>query len=306
MASSSGYTSGNMETQIENFLDYLSAERGLSPNTIKSYKNDLNHFRTYLAKRRVRTVSRITQSHITGFVRSEMGRGLSARSVARALVAVKMFLAFLTFDGVLKTSPAATIEAPSTWKRVPPVLSTKEVVSIIEAADGEEDLEIRNRAILEVMYAAGLRATEVAALKREDFNMEYAYLRCRGKGSKERVVPVGKPARKAVEAFLDEPRERLLRGKERSELFVTARGGPLSRQTVWRIIKKYALRAGLSRKIYPHTLRHTFATHLLEGGANLRAVQEMLGHADISTTQIYTHVDRKRLKAIHRKYHPRP
>jgi integrase/recombinase XerD len=217
-----------------------------------------------------------------------------------------MFLAFLAFEGVLKENPAATVESPSTWKRVPIVLSTTEVLSLINGADGEKDLEIRDRAILEVMYAAGLRATEVATLRTEDFNTEYSYLRCRGKGSKERVVPVGKPACQAVESFLAGPRERLLKGKEEDTLFVTARGGPLSRQTVWRIIKKYALKAGLSRKVYPHTLRHTFATHLLEGGANLRAVQEMLGHADISTTQIYTHVDRKRLKAIHSKYHPRP
>lgn len=294
-----------MQTHIQNFLDHLSAERGLSPNTISSYKSDLNHFQSYLSGRRVRDVSRITQPHITGFVRSERERGLGPVSVTRALVAVKMFLGFLTFEGVLKANPAAAVERPSTWKKIPSVLTRKEVVSVIEAADGEGNLVVRDRAILEVMYAAGLRATEAAALRMEDFNIEYAYLRCRGKGSKERVVPVGKPACEGVEQFLSGPRDRLLKGKEQDVLFVSVRGRPLSRQTVWRIVKKYAIKAGISRKIYPHIMRHTFASHLLEGGANLRAVQEMLGHADISTTQIYTHVDRKRLKAIHRKYHPR-
>lgn len=295
-----------MRTHIDNFFDYLSAERGLSSNTIRSYKSDLSHFCSYLSMRRVNDVARIKQTHVTGFVQREMERGLGARSTARALVAVKTFLAFLTFEGVTKSNAAAVVEAPSTWKKVPGVLSQKEIISVIEAADGEKDIEVRDRAILEVMYAAGLRATEAATLKKDDFNMEYGYLRCRGKGSKERVVPAGKPACKAVDKFLSGPRDRLLGKKENDALFLNNRGGALSRQTIWRIIKKYALKAGMPRRIYPHIFRHSFATHLLEGGANLRSVQEMLGHADISTTQIYTHVDRKRLKDIHRKYHPRP
>jgi len=295
-----------MQTYIDNFLDYLSAERGLSSNTIGSYRSDLSHFCKYLSKRRVNDVTGIKQAHVSGFVQREMERGLGARSTARALVAVKMFLAFLTFEGVTKSNAAAVVETPSTWKKVPAVLSREEIIFVIEAADGEKDIEIRDRAILEVMYAAGLRATEAATLKKDDFNMQYGYLRCRGKGLKERVVPAGRPACKAVEKFLSGPRDHLLKERENDVLFVSRRGGALSRQTIWRIIRKYALKAGMSRRIYPHIFRHSFATHLLEGGANLRSVQEMLGHADISTTQIYTHVDRKRLKDIHRKYHPRP
>ncbi len=288
------------------FLDYMTAERGLSPNTVESYGRDLGRFRKYLLRRSVRDVGKIGHSHVSGFVAAERERGLSASSAARALVAVKMFMAFLTSEGLVKSDVSTLIEAPKTWQRIPPVLSREEVASLIEAAEGESDLEVRDRAMLEIMYASGLRASEIVSLRKDDFNLEYGYLRCRGKGSRERIVPAGKPACNAVRAYLSGPRERLLKGKEHETLFVSRNGRPLSRQTIWRTINKYALRAGLPRKVHPHTLRHTFATHLLEGGANLRAVQEMLGHADISTTQIYTHVDRKRLKAIHRKFHPRP
>ncbi len=294
-----------MQEQIDAFLDYLSVERGVATNTVVSYGRDLAHFRDYLKGQRVSEVKRIAAKHVTGFVGTERDRGLAARSVARAIVSVKMFLAFLASEGVVKENVAANMEAPTTWKRVPGVLTSEEVLSIIEAADGGDDIEVRNRAMLEVMYASGLRASEVVSLKKNDFHSDYAYLRCRGKGSKERVVPVGKPAVEAVAEYLSGPRDRQLKGKERDELFVTRNGRPLSRQTVWRVLKKYALKAGHGGRVYPHILRHSFATHLLEGGANLRAVQEMLGHADIATTQVYTHVDRKRLKAIHRRFHPR-
>jgi integrase/recombinase XerD len=294
-----------MQENIDAFLDYLAAERGLSANTIRSYGRDLAQFRRYLKDRRVTDPRKIAAKHVTGFVGTERDRGLAARSVARAIVSVKMFLGFLASEGVVGSNVAADIEGPTTWKRVPSVLTSDEVISMIEAADGEDDVEVRNRAILEVMYASGLRASEVVGLQKDDFHADYGYLRCRGKGSRERVVPVGKPAVAAVKDYVTGPRERMLKGGERAELFVTRNGRRLSRQTVWRVLKKYALKAGLGKKVFPHILRHSFATHLLEGGANLRAVQEMLGHADISTTQVYTHVDRKRLKGIHQRFHPR-
>jgi integrase/recombinase XerD len=253
-----------MQENIDAFLDYLSAERGLSANTVESYGRDLGHFRDYLKGRGVSDAKRIAAKHVTGFVGSERDRGLAARSVARAMVSVKMFLAFLASEGVVDRNVAADAEAPTTWKKVPGVLTSEEALAIIEAADGGNDIEVRNRAILEVMYASGLRATEVAGLEKDDFHSDYGYLRCRGKGSKERVVPVGKPAVKAVTDYMEGPRERLLKGKERKELFVTKSGRPLSRQTVWRVLKRYALKAGLSARVYPHIMRHSFATHLLE------------------------------------------
>ncbi len=295
-----------MDEHIENFMNYLSAERGLAANTIYSYQNDLNHFTGFLADEKITSPDEIKPLHIGGFVQAERARGQGPSSVARALAAVKTFMGFLTFEGILKDNPASTVEPPGMWKRIPSVLGNEEIVSMLEAADGDGPLDVRDRAILEVMYAAGLRASEVSTLKLHDFNLEYGYLRCRGKGSRERVVPVGAAAVEMVGKYLEGARDALAKGKEPEELFLTRSGRPLSRQTVWRTIKKYALKAGITRRIYPHTLRHTFATHLLEGGANLRAVQEMLGHSDIATTQIYTHVDRKRLKEIHRKFHPRP
>ncbi len=294
------------EPFVEPFVDFLRLERALSTHTILAYRSDLAQFAKALPAGA--SVSQVTRSQIVEYLMKLKDAGLAAASIARKLVSIKAFYRFLLSQDLIPTDPASVIESPRLWKGLPAVLDVKEVTSLLTAAPGRDGKKgIRDRALLELLYAAGLRVSEAANLKLTDLHLEAGFLRCLGKGGRERIVPVGRQALNWLERYLTEVRPTLLRnGKtEMKQLFLNRFGQPLSRQSIWELIKAYALKAGLKKPVSPHTLRHSFATHLLEAGADLRVVQELLGHATIATTQIYTHVDRTRLKAIHAKYHPR-
>jgi integrase/recombinase XerD len=231
--------------------------------------------------------------------------GLAATSIARNLASLKTFWKFLAMERIVPENVAAVIETPKTWKTIPDVLNRQEVEKLLGAPSRKGLTGPRDKAILELMYATGLRVSEVKDLKKANVNLEAGFVKCSGKGGKERVVPLGKVAKDAIERYIATSRKKLLSKKEDEHLFLSRLGKRLSRQSIWKIIQKYAKQAGIKKHITPHTLRHSFATHLLEGGAELRGVQEMLGHADISTTQIYTHINKDKLKKVHDKYHPR-
>ncbi len=292
-------------TPVDAFLDYLTVECGLSVNTIQAYQRDLRRFADHVGAEAAPDFGRISPKDVTDFLLAEKRRGCAVATVSRALVAVRMFFRFLAAEAVLERDVTETLESPRLWQHLPEVLDTGTVDRLLAAPEaGHDRWPLRDRAVLEMLYATGARASEVGGLRLEDLNREVGYVRCLGKGRKERLVPVGRRAIEAVDAYLAEERPQLDR-RGRPELFLTHTGRVLRRESLWRLVKKYAARVGASPRVSPHTLRHSFATHLLAGGADLRAVQEMLGHVDIATTQIYTHVDQSRLKAIHRKYHPR-
>ena len=295
-----------MKTNIDQFLDYLSLERGLSKNTLTAYARDLNKFTAFLKKRHMLSFKDVKKSDITDFMFFQKDRGLSTNSVARGLAAMKVFFRFLTREGFLKNDIASVIETPKLWKNLPDTISIDEVDKLLSAPNLKDWMGIRDKACLELMYATGLRATEVVNLNIRDVNLGLGVLKCLGKGSKERIVPLGKTAKTAIKRYIDKVRPKRIKSISESGLFLTRLGRKMSRQMLWKIIKRYAKKARINKDIKPHTLRHSFATHLLEGGADLRVVQEMLGHANISTTQIYTHINKERLKSIHRKFHPRP
>ena len=293
-----------MNDDIEQFLEYLTVECGLAANSIGAYRSDLGHFCAYLAGRGKRAFREVRARDIVGFLTHEKARGLSTTSISRALAAVRMLFKFLTVEGRIPKNVASTLESPHLWRRLPDVLDVDDIEALLAAPDLSTPLGVRDRAILEVMYATGARVSETADLKLADVNFDFRYLRCFGKGSKERVVPIGVRAVDAVRQYVEEVRPKLDK-KGAPLLFLSKSGRRLRRETIWAKVRKCALAAGLRKKVSPHTLRHSFATHLLEGGADLRSVQEMLGHANIATTQIYTHVDKDRLKTVHKKFHPR-
>ncbi len=288
---------------LKDFLSYLSLERALSSNTVKAYENDINKFFNYLDARSI-NFDNVRRDIISDFLWEQREQGMEATTVARNLVALKMFFRFLLREGYIQDDPTLALESPRLWKRLPQTLSVDEVERILNIIPDGEPQYIRDRAIVEVLYASGLRISELVNLTLKDINLDVGFLRCRGKGGKERIVPLGKKAIQAVRKYFRHSRSYYLK-KPSEYIFLNRSGNKLSRQSCWKIIKKYARLAGIKKRISPHTLRHSFATHLLERGAQLRAVQEMLGHADISTTQIYTHIDREYLKQIHKKYHPR-
>lgn len=297
---------------LAGLFDYLQAECGLSVNTCKAYRVDLTHFFRYLSQTKLTDIAKLKAAHIEGFLGYARRCGLGDSSVARAVAAVRTFCRYLVCEGVLESDVSSVIEPPKKWHRLPAVPDDAAVRSIIDAPNARQDTHAaRDRAILTVLYATGLRASELAGLRARDVNYNLAVLTVLGKGNKERVVPIAAEAIDAVKAYLAEQSDQppaagqtIMAGPDRT-LFVSRTGKPLSRQDVYRIVRKYVRRAAVKGRIYPHTLRHCFATGLLAGGADLRSVQEMLGHADIATTQIYTHVDAARLKAIHKKFHPR-
>ncbi len=293
-----------MEKFIEEFLNYLSVERGLAKNTLEAYGRDLAKYREFLKKEKAGAWKEITSQRILKYLLSLRERKLSSRSIARNLVAIRVFYKFLVQEGYLKEDPLSNLESPKIESKLPRVLTTLEVEKLLKEPSLGSDLGMRDKAILELLYATGMRASELISLKISDLHLEETYLRCLGKASKERVVPLGLPAVRISKRYIKEARPSLVKKEGFTYLFSNRFGGRLSRQGLWKIIKKYGKKAGI-KKITPHTLRHSFATHLLQRGANLRAIQEMLGHRDISTTQIYTHLDRERLKEVHRKYHPR-
>jgi integrase/recombinase XerD len=290
---------------IDAFLDYITTECGLSPNTTLAYRRDLVKFGRFLGDELLLLPDRVTASRIIDFLMSEKQNGMAVSSISRNLVAIKMFFRFLVLEQRLATDVTATLESPRLWHVLPIFLDRVQVEQLLAAPNERGRLGLRDRAILAVMYATGTRASEVVNLKVTDVNFEYQYLRCFGKGSKERLVPLAPRDLAVVRHYLDQERPRLVRGRLTQYVFLTKSGNCLTRESVWRIVKKYAAQAGLAERVSPHTLRHSFATHLLSGGADLRSVQEMLGHVNIATTQIYTHVDKDRLKAVHKQFHPR-
>lgn len=296
-----------MRELIDSFLNYLSVERSLSKNTIVSYRHDLTTYIKYLEDAHINALSQTSRKNIRDFMFMLKDKGLTATSIARNLAAIKVFYRFLVRERILGADPSGLLESPKLWKRIPDALSLKEVEDLLGQPDLRQLQGIRDRAILELMYATGIRVSEAVNLKVSDINLDVGFLRCIGKGSKERIVPLGKEAGVALKRYLEKARPKLLK-KSSSDtvLFVSRLGKRISRQSFWKLIKFYCRKARIKKNVRPHTLRHSFATHLLERGADLRSVQEMLGHADISTTQIYTHIDKNRLKLIHRTYHPRP
>ncbi len=289
---------------IEDFINYLSVERGMSHNTLLAYRRDLSQYFDYLTDIGINKVDDIEKKHITAFMYFQKKAGLSANSICRSLSCIRMFHRFLVREGIVRHDPTLLIDSPKLWKKVPETLSVYEIDAIIHASQGDGWQSIRDNAILELFYASGMRVSELINLRVGDVNFDIGYIRCIGKGSKERIIPIGKKAIDAVNRYCDIVRPKLLKDNT-TVLFLSRLGKRLSRQSIWKLIKHYARIAGIDREIKPHTLRHSFATHLLEGGADLRSVQEMLGHADISTTQIYTHVDKDRLKSVHKHFHPR-
>ncbi|MFH1594536.1 MAG: site-specific tyrosine recombinase XerD [Candidatus Omnitrophota bacterium] len=290
---------------IDQFLDYLSIERGLSANTIKSYRQDLIKYVEYLKRHGARNVGDVKRNQITKFLFFLKDSGLAANSISRNLVAIKVFYRFLVSERIVKEDIASILESPRLMKNLPDVLTVDEVTRMIEASDVRNTLGARDRAAMELIYATGMRVSEVVELTQESPNLDMGFIRCVGKGSKERIIPVGKAARSALERYLRRSRPKLCGRLQSKHLFLSRLGKKISRQSFWKMIKKYAKAAGINKQISPHVLRHSFATHLLEKGADLRSVQEMLGHADIATTQIYTHINKSRLKGIHKKFHPR-
>ena len=288
------------------FLDFLSIEKGLSKNTLLAYERDLRRYLGFMSKRGLVSLNEVNRKEIMDYLLKERDRGLNPSSVARELVAIRMFHRFLADEGRIREDVTDALEAPKLWKHLPECLSIQEMESLLDAPDLREPQGVRDQACLELMYATGLRASELTGLKIGLLNFELGTVRVIGKGEKERIVPMGSSARKSVKRYLDQVRPQWVKQRPEDALFVSRLGRKLSRVSVWAILKKYAGDAGIRKKVYPHILRHSFATHLLENGADLRVVQELLGHSDISTTQIYTHIEKSRLKKIHHQFHPRP
>ena len=295
-----------MAPAVSEFLDYLRGECGLSDNTRLAYRRDLVNFGSFLFDSGCRSLKKITPRRIEEFLRSQKAAGKSVASIARYLAAVRMFCRFCVLGQLMQTDPSSAIEPPRKWSRLPTTLSGREVQVLLESPRPEDDLHwLRDRAMLILLYATGMRASELVGLKRTDVNFELGVVRVLGKGAKERIVPVADAALELIGAYLGAVRPAPASARAEELLFLSRSGRPLCREDVFRTVRKYVRRAGLRGHVGPHTLRHCFATQLLTGGADLRSVQEMLGHADIATTQIYTHVDASRLKAIHKKFHPR-
>ena len=294
-----------METEIADFENYLTAERGLAANTVISYGRDLRKLAGYLQSIRVSSVQKVTRGNLIDYLISEKRRGIVSNSVARNLFAIKMFFRFLVAEEVLRDDVTELIESPKLWRILPETLTVEEVESVLSLPDMSTREGVRDRAILEMLYATGMRISELANVKLDDYNPRVGTVICHGKGSRERIIPVGRQAIASAFLYLNESRPRFLKGRESPYLFVTRLKSKFSRVGLWKMIHGYVRKFGAGKKITPHTFRHSFATHLLANGAELRVIQAMLGHANISTTQFYTHVDKERLKSIHRKYHPR-
>nr|ALS88911.1 recomb_XerD: tyrosine recombinase [uncultured bacterium] len=290
---------------LERFADFLALEQGASPRTSEAYLRDVERLAQFARVKGAASPIDVTSRTLRDFVYHLKDIGLAPASIRRNISAVRTYFRFLMSDGLVVRDPSERLETPKRWRTLPEVLSVDEVTRLLAAPTFDEPLAFRDRAMLELAYGAGLRVSEWISLSTRDVMLEEALVRVFGKGSKERLVPIGRSAIGAVALYVRELRPRLERGEGKGMLFLNARGRPLTRMGAWKILRRYVDIAGITKHVSPHTLRHSFATHLLEGGADLRAVQEMLGHADISTTQIYTHVDREYLRKVHRQYHPR-
>ncbi len=290
---------------LERFQDYLDLESGASANTRIAYARDVARFASFALTLGARDPSGVDARGLRSFMYHMKDLGLAPASIRRGVSTLRTYYKFLLSEGHVTRDPSERLETPRGWRALPDVLSVDEIERLLAAPQLDEPLVFRDRAMLELAYGAGLRVSEWIGVSTRDLLFDEALVRVFGKGGKERVVPIGGKAIGAVATYLRELRPTLERGRGRSTLFLNARGEPLTRMGAWKILRKHVDRAGITKRVTPHTLRHSFATHLLEGGADLRAVQEMLGHADISTTQIYTHVDREYLRGVHRQYHPR-
>jgi integrase/recombinase XerD len=290
------------------FLNYIRVERGLSANTLDAYGSDLFKFTGFLTQRKL-ALTKVQRDDVVDFLSSLYRSGLDSRSVARHLVTVRSFFKFLVVDGIVNNDPTMNLESPKIRQTLPSFLSVKEVEKLLALPDVNTPLGVRDRALLDVLYSCGLRVTELISLRADNIDFELGCIRCIGKGDKERLVPIGRKALESVVKYIRDARPVLLRSRRRAKLsnaiFLNRQGGQLGRVGVWKILAAYGRALGLRKKLTPHKLRHSFATHLLERGADLRSVQMMLGHADISTTQIYTHVMEDRLKTVYKAHHPR-
>ena len=294
-----------MESEIDAFIRYLAVERGLSENYQLSTRRSLTEFDAWCRRRGLEAAGDVTVNHLTEHLAERKRCGLAASSIKLIIVALKIFFRFLLAKGRVTRDPTETLALPRIERYLPETLNELEIDRLLESVDTTAALGLRDRAILELLYASGLRISELAGARLENFRNEEGILRVTGKGSKTRLVPVGRKACAALATYLSSERPKLITQRSKSEIFLSVRGTKLTTARVWQIVKKHAKRSGLETNVYPHLLRHSFATHLLGNGADLRIIQEMLGHADISTTQVYTHVDQQRLKAVHRKFHPR-
>jgi len=290
---------------LQRFADHLSLEQGAARNTADAYARDLERFAAFARSKGVATPRDAAPRVLRDYVYHLKDLGLAPTSIRRNVSAVRSYYRFLLAEGEALIDPSERLQTPKAWRTLPDVLTVQEIERLLAAISLDEPFAFRDRAMLELAYGAGLRVSEWITLGVKDLILDELLVRVMGKGSKERLVPIGRRAVGACAIYLRELRPRLERGSGQGVLFLNARGSPLSRMSAWRLLRKYVEKAGITKRVTPHTLRHSFATHLLEGGADLRAVQEMLGHADIATTQIYTHVDREYLRSVHRQYHPR-
>lgn len=300
----SGATRRSPDPHVKAFLGYLRVEKGLAPNTLLAYGHDMEQFSRFVAERH-RRPTEASREDVLDFLAALYRRGLDSRSVSRHLVTLRNFFRFALAEGWIAADPTQQLESPRVRRSLPGYLSVEQVDRLLQQPDRSKPEGLRDAAMLELMYATGMRVSELLGLKLEEVDFSAGTVRCRGKGHQERLVPVGRAALRAVLRYLRQARPQLLGGRHSAFLFVSRRGKPLSRVQFWKLVSRYGRRAGLTQKLWPHQLRHSFATHLLERGADLRSVQLMLGHADISTTQIYTHVAQERLKHVYRAHHPR-
>jgi integrase/recombinase XerD len=296
----------DLRRAIADFRGYLQAERGLAANSVLAYGRDLERFALWAGGGGLKNYREPTVRELTGYLAHLQDEGLAAPSAARHLVALKMFYRFERLEGRVENHAVDLLSSPSLWERIPHVLSPESIDKLLSAPRSDDRFYLRDKALLETLYATGSRASEVVTLKLADLYLDSGFCKCFGKGSKQRVVPLGDPAVVALRAYMRDLRPRLIQTSPGSPwVFVSKVGKALTREMLWVLVKKYVARAGLNPGTSPHTLRHSFATHLLSGGANLRTVQELLGHANIRTTQLYTHVDRDRLRSMHKEFHPR-
>jgi len=294
-----------IDNLIDRYLNYILIEKGLSSTTIESYSADMVRYRDFLHQNKTQRISGADTALILKHLISLRDAGLSARSRARHLVSIRGFYRFMVQEAILKHDPARLVDLPKTSMKLPDVLSVEEITQLLETPDTDKPRGMRDRAMLELLYAAGLRVSELVNLKLQDINLEAGFVRVLGKGSKERLVPIGLTTKEKIESYLEKSRKSLLKNRVSPYLFVARAAKPITRQGFWKLLRKYATLTQLNKKVTPHSLRHSFASHLLEGGADLRAVQVMLGHVDIATTQIYTHIARQQLKIVHARFHPR-
>jgi len=294
-----------MEQLVDSYLLHLEVERGLARNTLDSYRRDLTKFVSYLRRHGVIGLEQVDRREIMSFMEGLHNSGRAAATISRNLAAIRSFYGFLSQENLVVKNPSTELDSPKIPKRLPQILTISQINTLLEQPDGITAGGIRDKAMLELLYATGIRVSELVDLNTLDINLEMGFLRCLGKGTKERIVPMGKTAISCIYTYLEKGRGKLIRDSHEQAVFVNIHGRRLTRQGFWKILKKYVRQAGFEDDITPHTLRHSFATHLLENGAGLRSVQEMLGHSDISTTQIYTQVTANRLRDVYQKFHPR-